>query len=354
MKYNIGISLTNNSRISEFDFNKSVPAFGHAFTDHMFVADYINGEWTNMEIKPVENLSMHPANLTLHYGQSIFEGMKAFLASDSKAVLYRPFDHAKRFNRSANRMSMPDVPEDLFVQAVSELSLIEKQWIPGLPGSALYIRPFMIAYDDVIGVKRSDKYKFMILTSPSGPYYNRPLSLKAELEFVRAIKGGIGEAKTSGNYGASIYPYTVAVAQGYDQLLWLDAYEHKYVQEIGTMNIFFVLDEKVVTPALDGGILEGITRDSLLTIFRDNGFNVEERPVSIDELIDAYKKGVFTEVFGSGTAAIVAEINKIDIAGFKMEFDTSKFVSASFARDLINKIRKGEAPDKYNWILPIE
>jgi branched-chain amino acid aminotransferase len=353
MSYNIKKTITDDSNIKHLDFS-NIPPFGHAFTDHMFVADFLDDKWTNFEIKPVENLSMHPANLTLHYGQSIFEGMKAFLTGDNTAVLYRPYDHARRFNRSALRMSMPEVPEDLFVQAVKELCLTEKKWIPVQPGSALYIRPFMIAYDSVIGVKRSKTYKFIVLTSPSGPYYNKPLSLKTELEYVRAIKGGIGEAKTAGNYGASIFPYSQAVAAGYDQLLWLDAYEHKYVQEIGTMNIFFVLDGVVVTPALDGGILAGITRDSLLTIFKANGYKVEERQVSIDELIEAYKKGVFTEVFGSGTAAIVAEINKIDINGFKMEFFPEKFVSASFARDYINKIRKGELPDKFNWIYPIE
>ncbi|MGE5356554.1 MAG: branched-chain amino acid aminotransferase [Deltaproteobacteria bacterium] len=353
MSYKINKTFITNSRVKNFDFS-NIPPFGHAFTDHMFEADFDGEVWKDLVIKPVENLSMHPANLTLHYGQSIFEGMKAFLTGDQKTVLFRPYDHAKRFNRSAVRMSMPEVPEEMFVQAVKELCIIEKNWIPEQSGSALYIRPFMIAYDSVVGVKRSKTYKFIILTSPSGPYYNKPLSLKAELEFVRAIKGGIGEAKTAGNYGASIYPYSLAVEQGYDQLLWLDAYEHKYIQEIGTMNIFFVIDKKIITPALDGGILAGITRDSLLTIFRDNNYIVEERRVSIDELIESYKKGLFTEIFGSGTAAIVAEINKIDIDGFKMDFYPEKFISASFARDYINKIRKCEIPDKFNWIYPID
>jgi branched-chain amino acid aminotransferase len=353
MNYTIKKTEVNKSKIGEFDFS-NIPPFGHVFTDHMFVADFDGQQWTNLEIKPVENLDMHPANLTLHYGQSIFEGMKAFLTEDKKAILYRPYDHAKRFNRSAYRMSMPDVPVELFVQAITELCNLERGWIPEPAGSALYIRPFMIAYDSVFGVKRSLTYKFIILTSPSGPYYNRPLSLKAEREYVRAIKGGIGEAKTAGNYGASIFPYSQAQAQGYDQILWLDGNEKKYVQEIGTMNIFFVIDGVVVTPALDGAILAGITRDSFILIFKDYNYTVEERQVSIDELLEAYKQGKLTEVFGSGTAAIVAEINKLDVDGYTLNFDTDKYELAHFVRNCINKIRKGELEDKHNWIYPIE
>jgi len=345
----IKITKIEESRIKDFDFS-NMPPFGHAFTDHMFVADYIDGEWKNFEIKPLENLSLHPANLTLHYGQTIFEGMKAFLTDKNEPILYRPEDHAKRFNRSALRMSMPEIPEDLFLDAIKALVKLEINWIPKQVGSALYIRPMMIAMDSVIGVKPSKTYKFIVLTLPSGPYYNRPLSLKASMNYVRAVKGGIGEAKTAGNYGASLYPFNLAKELGYDQLMWLDANEHKYVQEIGTMNIFFVIGDTVVTPMLDGAVLHGITRNSIIKILKDHGYKVEERLISIDELTDAYDKGKLKEVFGAGTAAIVAKIDKLDINDKIMTFDTESFKIADFVKKYINDLRKGKIEDKYNWI----
>jgi len=345
----IKITKIETSKVKDFDFD-NMPPFGHAFTDHMFVADYINGEWINLEVKPLENLSLHPANLTLHYGQTIFEGMKAFFTNDNEPILYRPRDHAKRFNLSAIRMSMPTIPEDLFIEAIKSLVKTELKWIPKAVGSALYIRPLMIAMDDVVGVKPSKKYKFLILTLPSGPYYSRPLSLKASMNFTRAVKGGIGEAKTAGNYGASLYPFNIAKELGYDQLMWLDAKEHKYVQEIGTMNIFFVIGKTIVTPMLDGAVLKGITRNSIIQILGDNGYDVEERLVSIDELMDAYDQGELKEVFGAGTAAIVAKINKLDINDKIMNFDTENFKIADFVKNIINGMRKGTIEDKYNWI----
>ena len=350
---NIKITKIDKSKVSDFDFD-NMPPFGHAFTDHMFVADYVDGEWINPEIKPIENLSLHPANLTLHYGQTIFEGMKAFLKNDNSPVLFRPCDHAKRFNLSAERMSMPTIPEDLFVDAIKELVKLEINWIPKAVGSALYIRPLMIAMDDVVGVKPSKTYKFLVLTLPSGPYYERPLSLKAAMEYVRAVKGGIGEAKTAGNYGASLFPFKKAIESGYDQLMWLDGKEHKYVQEIGTMNIFFVVGDTVMTPMLDGAVLRGITRDSIITLLKDKGYNIVEKMISIDELAEAYDKGELNEVFGSGTAAIVAKINKLNIKEKIMEFDSEKFEIANFVQDYINKVRKGEIEDKFKWIDPIK
>ncbi len=345
----IKITKIAKSRVSDFDFD-NMPPFGHAFTEHMFVADYIDGEWKNFEIKPLQNLSLHPANLTLHYGQTIFEGMKAFFTNDNEPILYRPLDHAKRFNRSAHRMSMPEIPVDLFIDAIKALVKLEINWIPKAVGSALYIRPLMIAMDDVVGVKPSKTYKFIVLTLPSGPYYNRALSLKASMNYVRAVKGGIGEAKTAGNYGASLYPFNLAKEMGYDQLMWLDAKEHKYVQEIGTMNIFFVIGDTVVTPMLDGAVLHGITRNSIITLLKDKGYKVEERLLSIDELMDAYDKGELKEVFGAGTAAIVAKINKLDINGKIMEFDSDSFEIADYAKNYINDVRKGVIEDKYGWI----
>ncbi|HHH54901.1 MAG TPA: branched-chain amino acid aminotransferase [Bacteroidetes bacterium] len=353
MSLEIKVTKTPKSHLESFDFNK-MPPFGYAFTDHMFVADYIDGKWQNLEIKPLENLSLHPANLTLHYGQTIFEGMKAFLTNDNKAILFRPEMHAKRFNRSARRMSMPELPEDLFLKAVKELVKLEKGWIPDKVGSALYIRPLMIAMDDVIGVKPSTTYKFIILTLPSGPYYDRPLSLKAETKYVRAVKGGIGEAKTAGNYGASLYPFKLAKEEGYDQIMWLDGIHRKYVQEIGTMNIFFVIGDKLITPMLDGAVLAGITRDSILKLAKDKGIEVEERLIDVNELGEAYDKGELKEIFGSGTAAIVANINKLAVGDEIMTFDVDNYEIAPMISETINKMRKGEIPDKYGWIVSLD
>ena len=352
MSTEIKITKSKKSKIADFDFD-NMPPFGYAFTDHMFVADYIDGKWQNLEVKPLENLSLHPANLTLHYGQTIFEGMKAFLTKDDKPILFRPEMHAKRFNRSAIRMSMPTIPEEVFIDAVKTLVKLEANWIPKTVGSALYIRPLMIAMDDVVGVKPSKNYKFIILTLPSGPYYNRPLSLKAETEFVRAVKGGIGEAKTAGNYGASLYPFQLAKKEGYDQIMWLDGIHRKYVQEIGTMNIFFVIGDTLVTPKLDGAVLAGITRDSIIKLMKAKGYKVEERLISIDELTEAFDKGELKEVFGSGTAAIVAKIYKLAINDKIMNFDSEKYEIANFIQNYINNVRKGNIEDEFDWIVNV-
>ncbi len=352
MSYDIKISKIAKSRVEDLDFS-NLP-FGQVFSDHMFVADYIDGKWQNFEVKPIEPLPLHPSNLTLHYGQTIFEGMKAFLMSDNTPILYRPMDHAKRFNRSADRMCMPEIPEDLFIEAIEVLVKTEINWIPKEVGSALYLRPFMIAMDDVVGVKPSENYKFIVLSLPSGPYYSKPVNLKAEPKYVRAAKGGIGEAKTAGNYGASLYPFKKAKEEGFDQIMWLDAKEHKYVQEIGTMNIFFVIGDTVVTPKLDGSVLHGITRNSIITLLKDEGRKVEERLVSTDELKEAYDKGELKEMFGSGTAAIVATIDRLDIGGKKIKLDSEKYETAKYVRDYINGVRSGSKEDKFGWIHKIK
>ncbi len=348
MSYDIKISKIAKSRVEDLDFSH-LP-FGQVFSDHMFVADYIDGKWQNFEVKPIEPLPLHPANLTLHYGQTIFEGMKAFLMSDNTPILYRPKDHAKRFNRSAERMCMPTIPEDLFIESIEALVKTEINWIPKQVGSALYLRPFMMAMDDVVGVKPSKDYKFIVLSLPSGPYYNKPVNLKAEPKYVRAVKGGIGEAKTAGNYGASLYPFKKAKEEGFDQIMWLDAKEHKYVQEIGTMNIFFVIGDTVVTPKLDGAVLHGITRNSIITLLKDEGRKVEERLISTDELKEAYDKGELKEIFGSGTAAIVATIDRLDIDGKKIKLDSEKYEISKYIQNYINGVRSGSKEDKFGWI----
>jgi branched-chain amino acid aminotransferase len=354
MKENLKIIKTEHSRLGEFDFN-NMPPFGSAFTDHMFEADFIDGEWKNYTIKPLQNLSIHPANLTLHYGQAIFEGMKASMRTDGTPMLFRPTDHAKRLNNSAKRLSMPAFPEEDFVEMLEKLILVDKAWIPPQEGSAMYIRPFMFAMDSLIGVKPSQTYKFMILLLPVGPYYSKPVSLRAETKYVRAVRGGIGEAKAAGNYAASLFPFMEAKKDGFDQIMWLDAFEFKYVQEIGTMNIFFVMkDKKVVTPETDGALLRGITRDSFIKILKAEGLDVEIRKVSIDELVDTYKKGELKEIWGSGTAAVVANVNKLAIHDEVLEFNVDEYEVGPMVKSILNKLRSGEKKDEFGWTVPVE
>jgi branched-chain amino acid aminotransferase len=353
MKYNITVSKTENSRLPGVDFDK-IP-FGRTFSDHMFVADYIDGEWTNLQIVPFGEFMMHPSCLALHYGQAIFEGMKASKGQDDKPYFMRPELNAKRMNASAERMCMPTIPEDLFLQALHQLVAIDQDWIPQKVGSALYIRPFMFADGQFIGVGPSDTYKFIIFTGPVGPYYPKPIKLLAEDTYVRAVKGGVGEAKAAGNYAASLLPGKLAKEKGYDQVMWLDAKEFKYIQEAGTMNLFFVIDGKVITPATDGAILKGITRSSIMTILRDKGYTVEERPLSIDEVVEAHKKGLLQEIFGAGTAVVVANISGFCHKGVQYDLPpVEEHKIAALAKDEINGLRSKSIPDNRGWVVPVE
>jgi len=352
MKYNIQVTKVEKSRLPEIDF-ATIP-FGKTFSDHMFIADYRDGEWQDARIIPFGNFEMHPAAMALHYGQAIFEGMKASVSHDGKPLFFRPEKHVTRINASATRLCMPTLPEELFLDAVHQLVGLDAAWIPPTEGSALYIRPYMFATDEFIGVKPSQTYKFVIFTGPVGPYYARPVSLIAETEYVRASQGGTGEAKCAGNYAASLLPAKKANDAGYDQVLWLDAKEYKYIQEVGTMNIFFVIDGKVVTPATDGNILRGITRESIIAILRDKGFDVTERPITIDEIVEAHQKGQLQEVFGTGTAAVVAKVNKIKYNDIVMNLPpiTDDSVGQQ-AKKEINLLRSGKIEDKRGWIVPV-
>ncbi|MBP9197325.1 MAG: branched-chain amino acid aminotransferase, partial [Saprospiraceae bacterium] len=322
MSYSFKITKTDQSSLSKVDFN-NIP-FGKTFSDHMFVADYIHGEWTNFEIRPVAPIPTHPGNMAWHYGQSIFEGMKATKDAEGHALLFRPEMHAKRINASARRMCMPEIPEDLFLQAIHTLVDMEKAWIPPQTGSALYIRPFMYATDETIGVKASDTYKFIIFVMPVGPYYSQPVKLLAQDTYVRAVVGGVGEAKASGNYAASLLPATMARKEGYDQVMWLDGVHKKYIQEVGTMNIFFVIGDEVITPNLDGAILAGITRDCIITLLKDKGYKVTERPITIDEVLKANEDGKLVEIFGTGTAAVIAPVEKLKYKDTVITLDMDK------------------------------
>src|SRR4030095_1342106 len=271
------INLATESRISKVDFH-NLP-FGKIITDHMFEIDFDGKEWVNPQIVPVQKMSIHPMNMALHYGQAIFEGMKASRTKDGIPLLFRPELHSQRLNESAVRMCMPELPENIFLEAIHTLIGIEQEWIPKIEGSSLYIRPLMFATDEMIGVKSSDTFKFLIICLPVGPYYPKPIKLLVENHYIRAAPGGVGEAKTAGNYAAAMYPSKLAREQGYDQVLWLDALYHKYLQEVGTMNIFIVFKDEIVTPATTGTILKGITRDSFIELFGGIAHNVTKRNI---------------------------------------------------------------------------
>jgi len=349
----IAVNKVEQSKLTGFSL-ENLP-FGKYFSDHMLEADYENGEWKNVEIKPYQPLLLNPSLAALHYGQSIFEGIKAYKDGEGASYIFRPSDNFERFNISAERMAMPSVPEEIFMEGMKQLVALDKAWIPQKADHSLYIRPFMFASDEVIGVKPSEHYKFMILLSPTGPYYNAPMRIYVEEQYVRAVPGGVGYAKAAGNYGAAMYATAQAKKRGYDQVLWTDAFEHKYVQEIGTMNVIFIIGDKAVTPDLGAGtILAGVTRNSALTLLKEAGFAVEERPLSIDEIIEAYKAGVLYEVFGTGTAATITMIKELRYKDFVMNFDTEQWRTAPTIKKWLTDIREGRREDKYGWMVKVE
>lgn len=348
----LSIHLTSESRVSKVDFH-NLP-FGKIISDHMFEIDFDGKQWVNPRISPVEKMSIHPMNMALHYGQSIFEGMKASRSKDGTPLLFRPELHAKRMNASAKRMCMPEIPEDLFVEAIHAIVGLEQEWIPKIEGSALYVRPLMFATDEMVGVKASDTYKMLVICLPVGPYYPKPIKLLVEHDYIRAAQGGVGEAKTAGNYAAALYPSKLARDKGYDQILWLDAVEHKLVQEVGTMNIFFVFKNEIVTPATSGTILKGITRASALEILRGNGHVVNERDLSIDEILTRHQAGDLVEVFGTGTAALVANVEEIKYDDVTITLSHDNWQLSTSIRDEINGMRFGTIADKRGWTVPVK
>lgn len=347
----INIKPVAKSKRSTVDFN-NIP-FGRVFTDHMFIAHYKNGQWSDMTIKAVENFSLHPSNLALHYGQSIFEGMKASKNAAGEPLLFRPDEHIKRLNRSADRMCMPHFPEDVFLEVLAELVNLDKDWIPNIEGSSLYIRPLMFATDEFLGVAPSENFIFIILLLPVGPYYDKPVKLIADPTFVRAVRGGTGEAKTAGNYAASLLPSKLAKEKGFDQILWLDGVENSIIQEVGTMNIFFVFDDHIATPKTDGAILKGITRMSFIDRLRDMGHRVEERLISIDEIVKRGQDGSLREVFGSGTAAVATTVSQINYKDKAITFDPATAVIAPQLKQFIEDLRNGRIEDEYGWITKV-
>jgi len=314
---------------------------------------YENGAWQTPKIVPMGALTTHPAAMALHYGQAIFEGMKATIDANGTPMLFRPEQNAKRLNFSARRLGMPEFPEDLFVQALKVLVGLDKNWIPPQQGSALYLRPFMYADEAFIGMRAATQYKFIIMASPSNPIYTKRVRLYAETNFIRAAHGGTGEAKAAGNYAAAILPTENAKAKGYDQVLWLDAHNFKSIQEVGTMNIFFKIKGKMITPNLDGAILAGITRMSVIELLRHKGYEVTERPISIDEIIEASKNGTLEEAFGTGTAVGIALIQEIGYKDNVIHVSNESPVG-QMVLETINGVRAGKIPDELRWMIKIQ
>jgi branched-chain amino acid aminotransferase len=344
----IPVHKTTNSRLQEVDFDHL--EFGKYVSDHMLVVDYANGHWTTPHIVPFANLSISPTALALHYGQTVFEGMKAFRMEDGNVNIFRMDRHYDRFVRSLERMCMAVPPKELFYEGLSRLVEIDREWVPRQEGSALYLRPFVYASEARFGLKVSDKYRFIIFTGPVGKLYAQPIRVKVETQYIRAARGGTGFAKCGGNYGGALFPTQKARQEGYDQVLWTDARENVYIEESGMMNVMFVINNVLRTAPLSDSILDGITRDSLLTVAREAGYNVSEKAVSIGDLEEAFHEKTITEAFGAGTAAVVAPIRTIGIGGIDYDLPAYHANSVCFRiKHQLEAIRSGQSPDIYGW-----
>ncbi len=349
----IKIRKTSHSRIHEVDFDHL--EFGKHISDHMLICDYSDTDpiaigWQEPQIVPFADLSLSPATMAFHYGQTVFEGMKAFRMQDGHSNIFRMDKHYDRFVRSLERMCMAVVPKEIFTEGLKKLVALDKEWIPRQTDCALYLRPFVIATEKGFGVKVSSEYRFIIFTSPVPSVYARPIKLKVETDYIRAARGGTGFTKCGGNYGGAFYPTHLARQQGYDQVLWTDAAQNKFIEESGMMNVMFVIGDVLITPPLSDTILDGVTRDSLLTLARGLGFKAEERPVSLDELEKSFRDNTIAEAFGVGTAAVVAPVKTINING--VDFHLPEYSHENLSGKLkqkLERIRTGKEEDVYNW-----
>ena len=352
----IRIELTKSPKAKPTD--ESALGFGKIFTDHMFIMDYTTGKgWHDARIVPYGNIEFSPAAMCLHYGQEVFEGLKAYRTADDEIQLFRPEENFKRLNLSNERLVIPAIDEEFALYALKELLKIEKVWVPHSEGASLYIRPFIVACDPFLGVRPGDEYKFIIILSPSGAYYStglNPVSIYVEEKYVRAVKGGMGYAKTGGNYAASLIGQDEAHKQNYSQVLWLDGVEKKYVEEVGAMNMFFIIDGEVLTPELVGSILPGITRKSTIELCKSWGMKVSERRITIQEIADAYKAGKLEEAFGTGTAAVISPVGHLKWGDMVMEINGNKIGAVSQKLyDTMTGIQYGRLPDENGWIVKI-
>jgi len=348
----INIQKNKHSRLAEVDFEQL--EFGQTFSDHMFVADFAHGEWQAPEIVPFGDFTLSPANPALHYGQAIFEGLKAYKNEDGEITIFRPEANLRRLNISADRLCMPPFPEEVFIDGLKELLRLDADWIPATPGSSLYIRPFMFATGEFLGVKPSDTYRFAIITCPVNAYYAMPLRVKVEETFARSVEGGFGFAKAAGNYAGSLYPAKKAAEEGYHQLLWTDGKTHEYFEESGTMNLMFVINDTLITPELSTSILAGVTRDTIIQLAKDRGLPVEERKVSVVEVMEAAQNGTLQEAFGCGTAAVISQIVTIGYRGTDYELPpvAERKYSPALGQEL-NNIRTGKVADPHGWVVKV-
>ena len=353
----ITIEKTNTPKQKPVDEEKL--GFGQVFTDHMFMLDYTEGKgWHDPRIVPYGPISLEPSAMVFHYGQEVFEGLKAYIGVDGSVRMFRPAENFKRLNASNQRLAIPPMDEELLLESLKQLISLERDWIPRADGTSLYIRPFIIATEEALGVKPSSRYLYMVILSPSGRYYKsglNPVKIYVENHYVRAVKGGTGMVKTGGNYSSSLLAQEEAHEQDYAQVLWLDGVERKYVDEVGAMNIFFVLDGEVVTPELTGSILPGITRKSVLELLRAWGMNVSERRISIDELKAAYEQGRFLEAFGTGTAAVISPVGTLKYGDYIMQLSDGKIGELSQRLyDTLTGIQLGRLPDTFGWTVTVE
>ncbi len=353
---NIKVEMTKKPKQKPDQNNLS---FGKVFTDHMFLYDYKRGEgWINPRIEPYHALSMDPSTMVLHYAQSVFEGLKAYHGADGSIRLFRMRDNFERMNRSDARLCIPHIDVDECLQALTELLKLDRDWIPSAPGTTLYIRPTVIAMDPYVGVKASDTYTFFIILSPVGAYYPKglaPVGIYVEDSLVRTVKGGLGEAKTGGNYAASIMAGEIAKEKGYEQVLWLDGAEHKYVDEVGSMNMFFRFKDELTTPRLAGSVLDGITRKSVIQLAADMGEKVVERDIPIAEVYEKAASGDLIEAFGTGTACVVSPVGKLFGGGREYAIGNGDIGELSQKLyDQLTGIQYGTMPDPYGWMTIIE
>jgi branched-chain amino acid aminotransferase len=342
------ITKTTSSRLSSIDFS-DLP-FGRCFSDHMFVCKYIRGEWQLPEILPYGPIPMNPGSQVLHYGQSIFEGMKAFKNSHNDVLFFRREDNFKRLNKSAIRMSIPEIPRDVFMNGLDELISLDSEWCKREEGYSLYIRPFIFASSECIKASSSEEFTFIIITSPTTTYYPGEVNLLIEEHYTRASKGGVGFAKAAGNYAATFYPTKQANSKGFQQVIWTDSHDHKYIEECGTMNIWFRIGDKLITPELSDTILNGITRDSIMTLAKSKGISVEEKKILVSDLVEAYNCGELMEIFGTGTAVAVSSISSITFREDKMIIPVIEDSFALILKQEMQAIQKGKIKDVYGWI----
>src|SRR5215472_10558537 len=352
MTESITVVRTAHSRLTE-DLRENSP-FGTNYSDHMFVADWCDGEWRDARVVPFGPLELSPATTALHYGQSFFEGFKAHRTADGRVALFRPMANHARLNRTAARLAMPEIPESLFRDGLVELIRTDHEWVPYRQGGSLYVRPVYFGTDDSLMVRPATRYRFVIFTAPGGPYFAQPIRLLAEETYVRAFPGGTGDAKTAGNYGGGLLAAKLAQAKGYHNVLWLDGKERCFIEESGVMNIMFHISGAAITPPLGGTILPGVTRDSVLTLLRDTNAKIEERSISVDEVLAAHAAGTLQEAFGIGTAAVIAPIATIGYRGKDYEIPSgSKTGLAAQLYSKLTAIQTGRSPDPHNWLLYI-